>query len=731
MPVALQPILLGTPDLADLRTVVYDGRTALMVGNVVLAVYDNGDVGMRNLALISLTDMGFPVHVVARLVGLTPEYGSELRGQVRRQGSARLVRGRGRPSKLTPVQLRQARAWKAAGVLDAEIARRLNVSHKTAARAVGGVEVVVQEELNLAATQPADTGGAPDADTAEVSGRPEDLPAAPVESTVDDDGSSGAGGASMPAQTSAVGAARISTGSFCTRYAGAALLHAFVDRIDAAGIFAAALAAGGDRAGLRFDDLAVLTATSMVFGLGFASLEQAKHPDRSQVGPVAGVDVLPELRTLRPRLAAIADRCDPLGLQRALAAAMLAVEPNLSGVYFVDEHFMPYTGALPVGSGWNTKRRHAEPGRIDTTICDPKGRAVCFTSGEPSGLATSLPTVLDQLQHIVGPDAPIMLGFDRGGAYPATFRACRNRNVHWITYRRAPLVAPTGLPIHTTITHPRRKPTTVAYADETVTINKYGQARQITLFEQGRPVLQILTSDTTTCPTALILFMRARWRIENLFKYLDFYGIDYLTDYHATIQTNTRKIDNSERKKLKAELKELTTERDRLHERVGQLHTDRAITITELNHQSTTAQRRIHTLDQQISELQQQLKTVPAKLPANLIDPDANRAVHRTHRRALQMVLRLLAANAENWLAHHLNAYLQDNNEYRATTRNLLHLAGTITYTETTVNIELNRPNTPRLAHALALLLDEINQTPAHIPGDPRPITYTLKPPST
>ena len=57
-------------------------------------------------------------------------------------------------------------------------------------------------------------------------------------------------------------------------------------------------------------------------------------------------------------------------------------------------------------------------------------------------------------------------------------------------------------------------------------------------------------------------FMRARWRIENLFKYLDFYGIDFLTDYHFTIEANTRKVDNPQRTKLKAELTTLTAERD-------------------------------------------------------------------------------------------------------------------------------------------------------------------------
>jgi hypothetical protein len=480
----------------------------------------------------------------------------------------------------------------------------------------------------------------------------------------------------------------------------------------------------------RFDDVAMLSAVSTVFALGFASLEQAKHPDRAQVGPVAGIDVLPELRTLRPRLAAIADRCDPLALQRSFAKAMLAAEPWESGLYFIDEHFMPYAGALPVGKGWNTKRRHAEPGRVDTHVADARGRAICFTNGEPSGLSTSLPPVLDQLREILGPDTPATVAFDRGGSYPAVFTACRNVGYHWISYRRGKPVPTTAQPTQT-IVRRNGKDTTATYADETVQIKDYGSARQITLFDGDTPVLQILTSDTDSDPAKLIVFMRARWGIENLFKYLDFHGIDYIADYHATIEANTRKIDNPQRKQLRADLATLVTERDKLRERIGALHTDRAVTIAALNRESTTAQRRIRALDKHITELEQRLKTVPAKLPANVIDPDAARAVHRTQRRALQMVLRLLAANAEHWLAHHLNTYQQDDDEYRATTRNLLHLDGTITYTDTTVHIELNRPNTPHPTRALTLLLDEINQTPPHIPGDPRPLTYTLKPWST
>jgi hypothetical protein len=722
---AVAAILDGMPELAQLRCVRVEDRVVVTVGSRVLFAYDSADTGMAHVAVATLRSLGFGGQTVAAAFGLSEQYVSTLHRRAEREGSAGLVRAAGRPAKLSDSQLARAATWHSQGMSNVDIGVRLGVHNSTVSRALSARAAVAakqaQDPPQLDLRVDGDGYGSGPPPAAEGPAAPSSIERPATDSDV------------VPA-AGAADSARIGTGSFESRYAGSALLHAFTDRVGASGVF---VRAAGDippaLAGRpRYDDIAVLAATSMVFALGFASLEQAKHPDRAQVGPVAGIDVLPELRTLRPRLAAIAERCDPLALQRSFATAMLAAEPCQTGLYFVDEHFMPYAGALPVGKGWNTKRRHAEPGRVDTMIADAAGRAVCFTSSEPSGLSTTLPDTLAELRAVIGPDAPVMLAFDRGGAYPKVFHACRKADAHWITYRRGNPLTPTGQPATTTVRR-NGKDTTVTYTDETVTIKDYthdtGQARQITLLgEDSTPVLQILTSDTRADPATLIVFMRARWGIENLFKYLDFYGIDYLADYHATITANTRKIDNPRRVELRKQLKALVNERDQLRERIGQLHTDRDITIAALNRDSDTAQRRIHTLEKKITKVEEELKTVPAKLPANLIDPNAARAVHRTQRRALQMVLRLLAANAEHWVANHLNTYLQDEDEYRATSRNLLHLGGTITYTPTTIHIELNRPNTPRLTHALALLLDEINQTPPHIPGDPRPLTYTLKP---
>ena len=92
------------------------------------------------------------------------------------------------------------------------------------------------------------------------------------------------------------------------------------------------------------------------------------------------------------------------------------------------------------------------------------------------------------------------------------------------------------------------------------------------------------------------------------------------------------------------------------------------------------------------------------------------------------MVLRLLAYNAEAWLAERFNAYLADPDEYRATLRHLLHQPGRVTYTTTAITVTLDRPDTPRIARALHHLTQELNNTPPRIPGDPRPLTYQVNP---
>ena len=497
---AASSILEGMPEAADLRVLRSDGVTWIFAGKTALFRFADTDTAMRNIAVAALRQIGFSGTQVAAALGLTANYVATLHQRAQRDGTAGLVRPRGRPRTVTEEDWQRARQWRCEGVRDAEIARRLGVQQSTVLRRLGPARVQGELELEEAAAPGSPAAGQEEQPPGPEPERDGQGPEPPEPAPRPEPGvvPPGFGGLPGPAEGSGV----------FSRYAGAMLLHAYPGR---AGEILPDAADGEAR------DVALLSAVSMCFALGAATAEQVKHLVPAEAGPLAGLAALPSLRSLRPRLATVADAADPLALQAAFAAATLAATPETSGVYYVDDHFVPYAGAKPVGKGWNNKRGRAERGRADTHVTTADGRAVCFVTGEPSGLSVTLPKALAELAKAVPPGTPIMLGFDRGGAYPAVFAHCRDNNVHWVTYRRAPLAIPDMLPVLTVITVNGRT-RTIAWAEETVQLKDYGEARQITLFEHGRVVLQILTSDFDACPAALLGWLKSRWREENYLR---------------------------------------------------------------------------------------------------------------------------------------------------------------------------------------------------------------------
>jgi transposase len=695
----------GMPEPTGLRLRTSDGQVLVTRGRSLLYRYDAGDTGMRNLAIVAMTDAGRRVDEVAAVFGLSATYVSILRGRAKAAGSAGLVRRRGRPPKLSDRQMSQARAWAGQGWTQQAIADRLGVAQSVISELLArkGPLPAQQPLLEPEDTEPGDT-------------TPQ---AAPTMAGPACTGSA----CTQAVAASFAGAARISTGTRSCRYAGAMLLHAYLDRVGAEAIFKT-MTGGPAR---RYDDLAVLSTATLGLALGIDTIEGAKHLRRAQAGAALGLGAVPELKTLPTRLAALAEGTDPLALQRAFAAGMLAADPAADPVYFVDDHFVPYAGARPVTKGWNTKRRHAGPGRDDTLLVDARGRAVVFGSGEPTGLSTTLPAVLTQLREVIGPDAPVLLGFDRGGAYPATFTACRDAGADWVTYRRAPLAETTATPKRSWTVRGGKR-VTVMLADESVQLKGYGDARQLTLFEHDLPILQVLTSDTRATGADLLCWLRSRWRIENMFKYASEHtGIDSLTDYRMDIGPDTPMVANPARVAAHTLVKAADAELIAAERALPQLLNGGG-TPKQMNAALPGTHTRIRQAQTALEHAKAALKPIPAKVLATELDPDTKRARPRLARRGLQMVLRLLAFNAEAWLAEHFNTYLADPDEYRAITRNLLHQSGQIDYNTSAINVTLDQPDSPRIARALHLLTDELNHTPTRLPGDRRPITYHVKP---
>ena len=352
MSAAAAAILDGMPEARDLHLLDSGGQTVIFAGSRQLFRYPEDDTAMRNIAVAALRQLGYGGTAVAAVMGLTPNYVATLHQRALREGTAGLVREPGRPRETGEASWEQARAWRAAGVRDSEIARRLGVNQSTVLRRLGRAHV---QEALPPAPQPQPAAAEPEAAGS---------------GAAEPGGAAGTGPAGPGIRPQAAG---LRPAAVSSRYAGAMLLHTFLARAGAGTVLAAA---GGEP-----QDVALLTAVSMCFALGAATTEQFKHLAAAEAGPLAGLGALPGLRVLRPELAKIADGTDPLKLQQMFASAMLAADPVVSGVCYAGDHFVPYTGAKPVAKGWDNKRGRAGRGRADTHVTAHDGRAVCFVSG--------------------------------------------------------------------------------------------------------------------------------------------------------------------------------------------------------------------------------------------------------------------------------------------------------------------------------------------------------------
>ena len=713
------------PEAVSLQLLEHDGEVFVFRGSRLFSRYDKDDLGMRNVVVVALSDAGISVNEVATCFSLSRQYVSMLRGRAKDAGSAGLVRPRGRKKSLTPSKWHKALCLSEQGVSDREIARRFGVHHGTVARHLA----LVRSQRGMAselALQDVDA-------EAEVSERasdnvtPEQNAPTPATDAVAPDTDTEApdegGGCSEPATVLDPDGGRLlpeplvrsASAEVPSRYAGAMLLHPFLSRLGVDDV----LRGIGDATARRYDAASLVLSSAFGFALGISSLEGAKHLRTKDAGALVGLSSFPHLRTLRPRLKDLAEESDPLEIQRAFSKAMLAADDHPPEVFYVDDHFVTYWGGRPVAKGYNIRRHLAEPGRDDTFVTDEHWRAICFSSGEPRGLSVSMHEVIGQLKEIADGRA-VMVGFDRGGSYPKVFSELAEAGVDWVTWRRAPLVAPTVAPRRSWVTVDGKR-RTLLLADELVALKDYeeGPVRQLSAYEDAKVCFQVLTSNTTFRPAPVVHKLKGRWSIENFNKYIeDHHGAHWLATYAMDLEEDTAPVPNPERKvrrQAKSAAESAVAEAERSLGQAMEQHypsTDKRIAAINARRDELTMAK------DALEEASAALKGVPAKLPRNELDPNAKRAKPRLAARALQMVCRLLAYNAELDLARRLNTYLTDPDEYRSITRNLLHLGGTIAFGTRSIAVTLDRPDSPRASHGHSAS-SSASSTPVRRPMSP------------
>ena len=118
----------------------------------------------------------------------------------------------------------------------------------------------------------------------------------------------------------------------------------------------------------------------------------------------------------------------------------------------------------------------------------------------------------------------------------------------------------------------------------------------------------------------------------------------------------------------------------------------------------------------------------PTKVPASELTGKNYRATMRTERRNLVNAIKIATYNAERLLARRFFKHYKDPRDWLTFFRSILQLPGTIANRSTDeIVVELRPPDEPKVRHALALTLAELNALGGRTFGDGQRLTFALK----
>jgi transposase-like protein len=519
--------------------------------------------------------------------------------------------------------------------------------------------------------------------------------------------------------------------------------------LEATGLLGAAEAVfGAMRAGFYGLRATLLTGVFLAL-LREPRAEGATRVNPADLGRLLGLDRAPEVKTLRRKLAELADHGRGAQLQAALARAHAAARPEALGFLYLDGHVRVYTGTRQIPKAHITRMRIAGPAVEETWIGDADGDPVMVLTAPPSAsLAGELRRTLPELRALVGADRRVTVVFDRGGYSPAVFAEIVAAGFDLLTYHKgawtrsaedefAEVEHTADHGITTTYSLAEREivlpvPATPAAADTPARPASTITLRLVVRRSESGHQTPILASRADLPGGEVAHRMAARWRQENYFKYArTHFALDALDSYADTADDPARPVPNPAKARATAAVGAARAELAAAHADLSDA-IDAATDAARLPGAGATATvdpaatGRLERAEAALAVAQKASRATPAYLPLGQVRPDAR--LLETERKLLTHAIRLSAYNAESALARLLREhYARGQDEARALLREAFTLPGDLHITGDTLHVRLDPASAPRRSRALAALCTELTQTETRYPGTNLTIAYNVK----
>lgn len=479
------------------------------------------------------------------------------------------------------------------------------------------------------------------------------------------------------------------------------------------------------------------------------SIESLRYNPPGEWGKLLGLDRVPEVRTLRRKVAILSEQGDPEQWSAELCREWMgSADADCIGAFYVDGHVRVYHGSqtkLP---------RHYVP-RQKLCLRATTDYWVNAMDGQPffkvektvdPGLLKVLsedivPCLLQEVPHQPSAEElkanPLRhrftLVFDREAYSPEFMLKMRKQHIACLTYHKFPLDNwPEREFISRHVTLASGNIVSIKLAERGSFIGNQIWVREIRkLTERGHQV-SIIATDYQSDLTAVAVFMFARWSQENFFKYMrEHYSLDRLIDYSLDEIPATTKLVNPAYRDLEALIRSKNGMLTKLLATFGAINLEHPIEkkrIEEFQRIKAKLLEQLSQLQEEIIELKEKRKVTDHHITIAELPKEQQFKKLSSQSKHFIDTIKMIAYRAETAMAHILREKISREDDVRTLLRAIYSAEADLVPNaqDQTLTITLHHIANQYSTRAIKHLAEEINATETLFPGTSMRLIYKM-----
>lgn len=479
------------------------------------------------------------------------------------------------------------------------------------------------------------------------------------------------------------------------------------------------------------------------------AVESLRYCAPGEWGKVLGVDRVPEVRTLRQKIALLAVDKKPATWAAELCQQWMKAAPEQAGALYVDGHVRVYHGRLAhLPRRYVAREKLCLRASVDYWVNAMDGQPFFFAHKDiSSGLINALendivPRLLEEVPN--QPDAETLQAnpllhrftviFDREGYSPELLLSLKNKRVACISYHKYPKENWSAEEFHTCQVQMASGQSVEMKVAERGTWLQKLWVREVRRQTQTGHQTSVISTDYQSNATRLAARMFARWSQENFFKYMrENFNLDRLAEYgvEEIPGAETIEVVNPEYRRLDQAVRKAQGELNRKHAEIG------ALTMPPLNvpaadlesfqEKKSALDECITALKEDIQKLKADRKAVPRHITLDQL-PEAERFTRcLPQAKHLLDTIKMVAYRAETAMAHILKEKMsRGNDDARSLLRAIYTTEADLipNKDEKTLTVRLHHLANRSSDHAIRHLCSELNSTETIFPDTDLQLLY-------